>query len=38
MLPITHFQTTTAKMIDMLPETFEKIKGLFKKKEVEVTE
>lgn len=38
MLPITHFQTTTAKMIDMLPETFEKIKGLFKKKVVEVTE
>lgn len=38
MLPITHFQTTTSKMIDMLPETFEKIKGLFKKKEVEVTE
>ena len=38
MLPISQVQTATSKVIDMLPETFEKIKGLFKKKEVEVVE
>lgn len=38
MLPITQVQTATSKMIDMLPETFEKIKSLFKKKETEVVE
>ncbi|MBO5106278.1 MAG: GerW family sporulation protein [Clostridia bacterium] len=35
MLPISHIETATSKVIDMLPETFQKIKGLFKKKDTE---
>lgn len=31
MLPISHVQTAASKVIDMLPETVEKIKALFKK-------
>ncbi len=38
MLPISQVQTATSKVIDMLPETFQKIKGLFKKKNEEQTE
>lgn len=33
MLPISCTETTAAKVIDMLPETVEKIKALFKKKD-----
>lgn len=33
MLPISHVQTAASKVIDMLPETVEKIKALFKKEE-----
>ena len=38
MLPISQVQTATSKVIDMLPETFQKIKGLFKKKDASVPE
>lgn len=38
MLPISQIQTATSKVIDMLPETFEKIKSLFKKKDTVVAE
>ena len=42
MIPISQIQTAASKAIDMLPETFQKIKALFKKKdtatEVTVTE
>ena len=38
MIPISQVQTTASKVIDMIPETFQKIKGLFKKKEEETTE
>lgn len=38
MLPISQVQTATSKVIDMLPETFQKIKGIFKKKDTVVSE
>ena len=38
MLPISQVQTATSKVIDMLPETSQKIKGLFKKKDASVPE
>ena len=33
MLPVNELQTATAKVIDLLPETFQKIKALFTKKD-----
>lgn len=38
MLPITSVQTAASKVIDMLPETVEKIKALFKKNDDEAEE
>ena len=38
MLPVSQLQTATAKVIDMVPETFQKIKALFKKKDEDSTD
>lgn len=38
MLPISQVQTAASKVIDMLPETVEKIKALFKKNDEEKVE
>jgi sporulation protein YtfJ len=36
MLPVSQVQTAASTVIDMLPETVEKIKGIFKKKDTVV--
>ena len=36
MLPITHIETAASRAIELLPETIEKIKALFKKEEIEI--
>lgn len=38
MVPITHVESVAGRALELLPETIEKIKALFKKQEIEIGE